>query len=179
MTVNFEKLDPATIIARAESYGIRYKKYQKNDIIRSYNINNPTMDEINFFCKKNKIDLSDDYKNFLVKFNGGTPDKSIFRIADFECVLNSLLMLASAAGIYYSIENYMENYKLRIPSVTVPIGYSPGGDLFLMKTSEPDFGVIYYWRHDLEAEFDGRKYWGNVEKIASNFSAFLDGLESE
>jgi len=179
MTVNFTKLDPAVIMARAMSHGIRYKKYQKKEIMKAYNVDNPTFADIDCFCKKNKIDLPLDYKDFLNKFNGGIPDKSIFRTDNSECVLNSLLMMAGKSDINECIEAYMQNYKPRIPAGTMPIGYSPSGDLFLIKTSAPDFGCMYYWRHDFEAESNGRVYWGNIEKIASDFSSFLDGLESE
>ena len=177
MTVNFKKLGVSDDeIARAMSFGIRYTKSQRNELKRALNVTPPSENDLSSFEKKNKFALSESYRNFLKENNGGIPDKSIFKKNDTEYVLDRLLMFGGNSNAYDSIENHIDVFSSRIPNSTIPIGRSPGGDLFLLKTSGSDCGSVWYWHHEFESPSNGSAPWENTEKLSSDFGDFLRNL---
>ena len=118
--------------------------------------------------------LPADYVDFLTTQNGGRPKPSVCKsIKGRKHVVAHLLALSYELKFYLSITNYLHVYKDRIPSTSLPIGDSPGGDVFLLDLRDEEFGAVLYWRHESESDNDGSHYYGNVSKVANSFTAFL------
>src|SRR5690625_4727634 len=73
------------------------------------------------FATKNNIELTDNYKRFLLKWNGGSPDVGVFIISEEEgpTVMNDFY---SIGGTYNDIEVNLDIYNLRLPEGFIPIG---------------------------------------------------------
>src|SRR5690625_7782982 len=73
------------------------------------------------FETRSNIELTDNYKRFLLKWNGGTPDVGVFIISE-EVGLSTMNEFYSIGGTYNNIEVYLDILNLRIPRCFIPIG---------------------------------------------------------
>ena len=128
-------------IAKAERFGIRYKKYQKIALKRAAMVPLPSDKVVDDFEKSIQANLPDDYKKFLKSYNGGVPSK---KMLPDDRVVNCFLALASPPGFYDSIQNYISVYENRILNKTIPVASAGGGDVILLSVGEDDAGKIYY-----------------------------------
>src|SRR5690625_3020627 len=73
------------------------------------------------FATRSNIELTANYKSFLLKWNGGTPNVGVFIISEEEgpTVMNDFY---SIGGTYNDIEVNLEIYKLRLSEGFIPIG---------------------------------------------------------
>lgn len=178
MEITFKKLGfDKEQIKQVELCGIRYKKYQKNDLINMHTLPPPNDDTINDFQRKYGK-LPNDYNAFLKKNNGGVPSKCILTIDNTEIVIDRFFALAGTQNVYDSLENHIKVYQDRIPKATIPIGRSPGGDIVLMDISEVNFGKIFYWYHELENQGSGSNFYKNIMPLAKSFTALLENLNA-
>lgn len=126
---------------------------------------------------ENKIgyQLPEEYKLFLLSHNGGRPvlDGVRHENEHFDYV-----------GYFYAIRGEMYHddlarqigeHKDMIPEGYLPIGESPGGDIYCISLKEPTKGSIFHWDHE-EANYDGEPWEYNMTKLAPSLTAFLEGL---
>src|SRR5690625_5919123 len=73
------------------------------------------------FATRSNIELTDHYKRFLLKWNGGTPNVGVFMISEEEgpTVMNDFY---SIGGTYNDIEVNLDIYNLRLPEGFITIG---------------------------------------------------------
>jgi len=123
---------------------------------------------------KNNIELTNDYKVFLLKWNGGAPDPETFMISEEEgpTVMNYFY---SIGGTYNNIEVYLDILNLRIPKDFIPIGDDPGGNIILLGISGPHYDQIYFWDHENEPDLE-EPDMSNMYFLADNIWEFLDNL---
>jgi hypothetical protein len=159
----------------AISKGIRYTKWNKNQFKKMSKLEPPDEDKISLLQAKIGK-LPDDYIKFLMKFNGGNPKPNCIKFEDEIFIVNNLLVTAGSEKIYSSIENYCEVFKNRIPLNTIPIGTSPGGDLFLIDLNAENFGKIYYWDHEEESDDDGSYFFENITPLFNSFDDFINSI---
>ncbi|GKT02366.1 SMI1/KNR4 family protein [Acidovorax sp. SUPP3434] len=154
-----------------DSKGFGLDKKQKKMMLEMYDTHPASAIDLNKLAAD--FNLPEDYRDFLLKNNGGIPIPNAIKTEGNIRVVNSLLALNAPSGFYDSIDNYLEIYKDRIPNNTLPIASAGSSDLILMKTD--GVGGIYYWDHNFESDGDGvENYYENMEMLASNFSEFLD-----
>jgi hypothetical protein len=119
--------------------------------------------------------LPQEYKLFLLKHNGGRPilDGVRHENEHFDYV-----------GYFYAIRGEMYHddlarqiieHKDMIPEGYLPIGESPGGDVFCISLKEPTKGAVFHWDHE-QANYDGEPWEYNMTKLASSLTEFLEGL---
>lgn len=128
------------------------------------------------------VGLPKAYKEFLTKYNGGSPIPNCF---SFKNRPNE----GSFVDVFFGVKkdpnnNLLMNIKLyeeRIPSNFLPIADDPGGNLILLSIKGIDRGKIYFWDHDLEADPDLNEIpdYSNLILIADSFDEFINGLHSE
>jgi hypothetical protein len=120
------------------------------------------------------------YRNFIKNFNGGVPEKIFFNFKDTK-TNGSLVdrLFGFVENKYRNIDMYYKNYKMRIPCNTLPIGIDPGGNLILLSVKGPDYGKVYYWDHNWEAEDGQVADYSNLTLIADSFEEFINNLKSE
>ena len=126
---------------------------------------------------ENKIgyQLPDEYKSFLLKHNGGRPNLDGVRHngEHFDYV-----------GHFYAIRGEMyhddlihqiKEYKDMIPEGYLPIGESPGGDVFCISLKDPTKGALFHWDHE-EANYDGEPWEYNMINLSPSLNEFIKGL---
>lgn len=122
------------------------------------------------------IDFPAQYRNFLLKHNGGHPEPSVFK---FKCegqeaeIAAVAYFLAIYDGKEENFLDYLKTYEDRIPSGLMPIARDPGGNVILIGTKDAHLGKIYFWQQDFEPETPD---FSNICSIADSFDEFFNSL---
>lgn len=150
--------------------------------------------------------LPSDYNDFLAEVNGGRPvslrgwrpgEYALVPIElqgrmpgfpDEEVIIDYLLNAEDWADIYE--ENKSESLTLdgcyhvfveeepRLPPGLIPIGYDPGGSLFLLDVGEKRPGSVWFWARDWFSYDElERNPFHNIAFVADSFSEFISKIE--
>lgn len=131
--------------------------------------------------------LPDGYINFLKRYNGGSPEKFRgFDIKDSRYFLNGSVV-ESAVSFFFAIDyelkilDIYENIRIfkdgnRVPDEFLPIADDPCGNLILLCYKGKDYGKIYFWDHEEEADTGEPVTYDNIYYVADSFTEFLDSL---
>jgi hypothetical protein len=112
--------------------------------------------------------LPDDYRAFLLRYNGGYPQPNGF-VGGNE-VLNYFFGLwQKRASLNYELLAYRDF----IPKGMIPIACDPGGNLVLLEVARPNRGRIWFWDH--ECANSPRKA---ISLLAASFTQFVDSFVS-
>ncbi|MBC2328034.1 SMI1/KNR4 family protein [Listeria booriae] len=128
------------------------------------------------FEQRYNLKLAEDYKKFLLDFNGGYADPNVFKISEEQgkSALNTLYGLGiddeydELASVYESLDGI-------IPSGFISIADDSGGNQICLGVDDDYFGKIFVWMHDMEIEED----MDNMFLLAADFKLFLDNLYVE
>ena len=135
-----------------------------------------TSESISDFERKIGSKLPDDYKNFLLKYNGGQPCPNSFKFISNKDDGSSVDKFLSLGKEKYSnLLKYYNIYKDRIPSGFIPIAHDAGGNLILMGANS-DNNKIYFWEHEMEVDEGDIPDMSNVYLISQSFSAFINNF---
>jgi hypothetical protein len=130
--------------------------------------------------------LPSDYKNFLLKYNGGVPKQwchdvqgtegtGIGKAVGMRCFywIDGPENKDSRIKKIYSLEWTYSLYRGRIPDNFFPISEDDGGNQICLSLYGEDRGSIWYWDH--EAEHYPPSY-SNCYKIANSFQELFEGM---
>jgi hypothetical protein len=132
-----------------------------------------------------------DYRDFLLKHNGGMPVNNRFISKYFgpqnTFVVRRILPLADKEKVgFENLESVLTTLTVeqrRIPAGMVPIASDGFGNLFLIAVSHADTGKIFFWDHEREADPDDDEVLAhpprNLSLVADTFTEFLVSLKSE
>lgn len=139
----------------------------------------PSVSEADLYAFEQRfgVVLPDDYKEFLLKHNGGKPTPRRYKTLDgvVESSFIRMLPLADldAPNLVLNYTTYNQGYC--IPNNLIPIGEDPIGNQICMSLSGEDTGTVYHWSYDWEDEVFRASY-KYMRKIAGSFSEFLECL---
>lgn len=128
---------------------------------------------------KYEINMPNSYKQFLLEFRGGVPDKRRYfkklncgGVYDFK--IDGFMGLSDepAFDLLFNYTNYYE----RIPYPLVPISMDGVGNVICIGTNEEFYDKVYIWYVDEEAYDDDEVTFDNVEKLSDSFEEFLNDL---
>ncbi len=108
--------------------------------------------------------LPEDYREFLLRYNGGYPNPAGFRGGDE--VINSFF------GFCQKHHCLLCNYYIHrtvLPNGIIPIANDPGGNLVCLVVSKPDRGKVLFWNHECGDS-------SGLSLLADSFTSFLDSL---
>lgn len=113
--------------------------------------------------------LPSDYREFLIKHNGGITETNEFDVPQIN----------SGSGIteFLSVEEIVQQKKHlgeRIVENAWPIAYAEGGNLVCIVLG--DNSGIYFWDHELEAEEHDLPSWRNMFLLSTHFDHFWQSL---
>lgn len=140
------------------------------------------VEDITLFEKIIDNSLPKDYSSWLLKYNGGKPEKeSTFKITDnfhendgYESVK---YFFAICNNDTYSLEAKYYNYQNRIPKELIPIANDPFGNKVCLGIKGKHFNKVYFWDHENEVMEDNQEpWWDNVYLIANTFADFINKL---
>ncbi len=131
--------------------------------------------ELNKIASEIGLELPTDYKAFLLKYNGGSPEPDAFSIKEHEEKVGTLQLFF---GIDREIEssclkwNYDE-YIDRIPNLHLPIACSDTNDLICLVLSKDQYGSVVFWDAMDETSKDNLD---NIYEVANSFTQLLELL---
>lgn len=139
----------------------------------------PSLTDLDIQKLERKLDivLPNDYRAFLLQYNGGKPEPSAFPLPEnpvdthamvdwFYCILN---------GDPYDLETFTNIMVNRIPSGLLPIAIDPGGNQICIQASGVNRGKIYFWDHEEEPFHDPQDHSSTL-LVANNFAEFIDSF---
>lgn len=137
-----------------------------------------SLEAIKNFEKSIGFLLPDDYKQFLIKYNGGT---SRVRYSTFKVEeLNENIPLDVLYGIdvekkQLDLQKVNDEYIDDMLQNCIIIGDDPGAGMIVLINDDDSEGV-YYWDHSFHfAQSSEEK---NIYKIADSFKDFIDILKN-
>lgn len=119
--------------------------------------------------------LPDDYRNFLLEYNGGDPEPNMVGIPETR----KQCSVACIFGLY----NFKKDHDLaakrkrlanRLPEKVIPIAEADGDNFICLSLDSPDFGAVYLWDHELATDPPSRE---NLFELAPAFTDFLAVLQ--
>ena len=132
------------------------------------------------FEARRGILLPADYKQFLLKSNGGYPTPNVFEVPGWHGQGNSVM---SFYGIHDGskgkrLDRACEVYNERIPADLIPIAYDANGNAICIGWKGERKGKIYFWDHEDELDENGDfvQDYRNVFLVANSLQEFLDNL---
>ena len=125
--------------------------------------------ELDAFERETGLELVPEYREFLLRHNGGRPDDNSIDLPDLDdsTVVNDFFGLLP--GDDYDIRGELEMYDGRIPPGALPIAEDPGGNLFLLSLAGDTKGAVFFWDHEEE----------NAHRIAGSFEEFLASIKPD
>lgn len=130
-----------------------------------------SLQDIKQFEQEYDVKLPKQYVDFLLKYNGGYPQESTFKISDVEgeSIVNKFYGIGDMKGNLGKVFEVLEG---EIPDGFVSIANDSGGNEILLGVNKKYQGKVYFWIHDLEPEYE----MGNMFILAENFVEFFNNL---
>jgi hypothetical protein len=130
-----------------------------------------SLQDIKQFEHEHNVMLPKHYVDFLLKYNGGYPRESNFKISDDqgESLVNKFYGIGDMRSNLAKVFEVLEG---EIPEDFISIANDPGGNEILLGVSGEYQDKIYLWIHDIEPEDE----MGNVFILADSFSEFFNNL---
>lgn len=134
--------------------------------------------DIEVFEKNNDVVLPDNYKKFLLHYNGGKPVKRRFKTADGTVTSSLMLLFPISEETDYNLENAYKKYCITniMPSNLIPIGVDPADSLICLTLDNQE--QVYFCDMDYFDE-DNELKEQYVQLISENFTSFLNNLFKE
>lgn len=129
---------------------------------------------IDAFAERNEVDLPEDYRRFLIAYNGGRPksNRCEVSIVNEAIIVDLLFGLTESRGC--DIETFNAEYRDQLaPGFTI-VGSDPGGAFFILGTTPPNVGV-FFWDHQHFFDKSSDEN-GNTYLIAESFTEWIESL---
>lgn len=141
-----------------------------------------TEKEIADFEKRIGCSLPTSYRQFLMAFNGGRPNKKFFLIEGWlepTSLVNDFYGLVP--GKSNNLDEGIATLKGRLPKGFISIADDPGGDQILISLDGETRGSVYFWDHENEPDdpSDNINDYSNMYMLADDFGEFLNALRDE
>jgi hypothetical protein len=128
--------------------------------------------------KEWNIKFPDQYKLYLKTSDGGRPDKTYCSFNNINFLLDNLLAICAKKEYdFYRINRIV--YANRIPHNTCIIADDQCGNLIIISLNQTDYGKIYFWDHNWEANEGEKPTYSNMKLIANSFDEFINNLKDE
>lgn len=142
-----------------------------------------SVEDIAEFENEVGMEFPEDYKNFMIEANGGTPKEELLydffdevTEAENTSVIREFFSLFSDDTVKMS--NLREIYKIMTYEETIsvdmlPIADDPGGNVIGISLNKDDFGYVYFINHEYDDLDTGYLV---KSRIAESFSDFIGAL---
>lgn len=134
-----------------------------------------SIEEITEFEKQYNVALPNQYKQFMLDFNGGTIEPAVFKISEEkgESVLSAFYAIDDSLRSNL-LKKYIYIYDGRLPQGFIPIGKDPGGNLICVSNQESSYDQVYFWDHEEETNIPND--FSNMYFLAENIYEFINLL---
>lgn len=125
------------------------------------------------FERINGLQLPQQYREFLLKYNGGYPRPYYFNISK-EQGIGMINIFYGIGEMYDNLDKKIDIFDDILDAGFIPIADDSGGNQICLGLSEKYYGNVYFWIHDEDPEDMGNMYF-----IAEDFGGFLEKLHDE
>lgn len=133
--------------------------------------------ELANFEREYGIKLPQQYRQFLLDYNGGRPEHCDF---NFKGSTNGSQLLGFfGIGSRIDVRKELRTYNGRLPAAWFPVASDAGGNLICICLSGPNYGKVFFWDHEMESdETQGLtpETANNTVLIADSFDEFLNSF---
>jgi SMI1 / KNR4 family (SUKH-1) len=116
-------------------------------------------------------ELPTDYRDYLLGQDGGRP------VGNDEA-LKEIFGVREDAPEWSNMWDKLDIFADRVPLWLLPVAQDEYGNLFALSLREQDFGSVWFWDHEEEADEGEPPSEENIEQRAGSWTAFLAGLET-
>ena len=122
------------------------------------------------------FELPADYRAFLLKYNGGRPGPNMIRNAEIgDCCVKQYFGIREEE--HFSLETKWQRMRQRVLADQLAIAIDDFGNLFCISVGTDDYGALYFWDHEWEAEEGEEPSYQNLTRLAVSFSDFWVRME--
>ena len=115
------------------------------------------------------LELPMDYREFLHKYNGGRPGHNFVRgIETDSCSIK--MFLGIRTDEYYDLDIEWRWTRGRIFPGHLSIAIDSFGNRFCLALGAEDYGTVYFWDHDCEADEGEDPSYDNLARLADSFT---------
>jgi len=114
--------------------------------------------------------LPDDYRQYLLQQDGG-------RIDNNTRAVDTVFSLGDVPD-YASMWDKLGTYQERVPSWLLPVADDSTGNLYAISVRPDDYGSVWFWDHEEEADEGDPPSEDNITRTAQNWAVFLDSLQA-
>ena len=120
--------------------------------------------------------LPNDYKEFLINFNGGVPEVkySTFTLNELEENIGLQVLYGLDLEENLDLREWYEEYEDDLLDDCLIIGHGIGFG-FIVLVNSPEVSGVYFW--DNSFELDNSSEDENIYKISDTFRQFIDELK--
>jgi hypothetical protein len=141
----------------------------------------PAVDESSVAAFESTIGfrLPPDYRDFLLKFNGGEPTTPVFHLPDTkggytDSAIRYFFSISDKST--FSLAHKYAIYVGRIPQGMLPIAADSGGNLVLLALVGVQSGKVFFWNHDIEGLVEDPSSLDHLSQVANSFSELCEKL---
>jgi hypothetical protein len=139
------------------------------------------VEKISKLEEKLGMSLPDDYRGFLLRYNGGEPERNVSQTGSPRVGVHIFYgIIKRSSGEHWRDLLWHRHLLIdRVPTNILPIAGDEGGNQICLSLRPESYGWIYYWDHELEAEEGQPATFDNMSKINSSFRAFVQSLRPD
>lgn len=121
--------------------------------------------------------LPNDYKEFLINFNGGVPEVkySTFKLNELEENIGLQVLYGLNLEENLDLREWYEEYEDDLLDDCLIIGHGIGFG-FIVLVNSPEVSGVYFWDNSFELENSSEDE--NIYKISDTFREFIEELKS-
>lgn len=121
--------------------------------------------------------LPNDYKEFLINFNGGVPEVkySTFKLNELEENIGLQVLYGLNLEENLDLREWYEEYEDDLLDDCLIIGHGIGFG-FIVLVNSPEISGVYFWDNSFELENSSEDE--NIYKISDTFKEFIQELKS-
>ncbi|WP_171645661.1 SMI1/KNR4 family protein [Paenibacillus phytorum] len=130
--------------------------------------------------KRYAFKLPNDYKDFLLKYNGGNPSPNVM-FTTKNGILTSYLI--SVLPLFdWEVPSLVSNFlffnkERKLLANIITIGHDPLRNLVCISVAGNDSGFVYYW--DFMNDDCDKPSYNHLVLITESFSKFIEGLRTD
>ncbi len=113
--------------------------------------------------------LPDDYRHYLLQQDGGRLEDNT------EAVINVFGL--GEVPDWTNMWHKLETFQNRVPAWLLPVAQDAYGNLFAISHRPSDFGSVWLWDHEEEADEGEPPSEENISFKAGSWTAFLERLQ--
>lgn len=135
-----------------------------------------TYADVDAFEKRQNVTLPRQYREWLLRFNGGRPVPGEFSLPGRDSLEGVAWFFAIHDGEHNNLDTECRYWRIttgRLPSTLIPIAGDGSGSLICVSIGEADLGKVYFWDHEAETE---PPTTANLDPVANSFNAFVEML---